>query len=199
MIETFAPLDALPFVFHAFTQRTDADTKAGDYEQRLVRSFGYEQFARAEQPHGNRVAIVGAASVPRLSFPDVDALVTTVRGLPLLIRCADCAPIFLVDRATPAIALIHSGKKGVLANVAGAAVAAMPSRPADILAVIGPSIGPCHYDMDLWTPIENQLRTAGVRDIHNARCCTACHLDKYFSYRAERGHTGRMFALLALR
>lgn len=194
--EIFAPLNALPFIFHAFTQRTTADTKAGDYEQNLVHSFGYEQFARADQPHGNSVAVIQSES-GILAATGADALVTVVPRLPLLIRCADCAPIFLV--APQAIGLIHSGKKGTLANVAGAAVAAMPARPADILAVIGPSIGPCHYDMDLWTPLEAQLRAAGVRNIHNERRCTACHLDKYFSYRAERGHTGRMFALLALR
>lgn len=190
--ETFAPLTAHPHIFHAFTQRTAADTKADDYEQHLVRSFGYEQFARAEQTHGNGVALVTQPG----NFPAVDALITTVPDLPLLIRCADCAPVFLV--APHAIGLIHSGKKGTLANVVGAAVAAMPARPADILAFIGPSIGPCHYDMDIWTPIEQQLRAAGVNDVHNPRRCTACHLDRYFSYRAEKGHTGRMFALLAL-
>jgi copper oxidase (laccase) domain-containing protein len=191
--ETFAPLTAQPHIFHAFTQRTDADTKAPDYEPNLLRAFGHENYARAEQPHGNAVAVVTQPG----SHPGVDALVTTVVGLPLLIRCADCAPVFLV--APDAIALIHSGKKGALANVAGATVAVMPASPEQILAVIGPSIGPCHYDMDLWTPIENQLRAAGVRQICNERRCTACHLDKYFSYRAELGQTGRMFALLALR
>lgn len=191
--ETFAPLNEVPFLLHAFTQRTAADTKAGDYEQQLVRSFGYDRFARAEQIHGNGVALVTQPG----AYPAVDALITTVPGLPLLIRCADCASIFLV--APQAIGLVHSGKNGTLANVAGAAVAAMPARPADILAVIGPCIGPCHYDMDLWTPLEEQLRTAGVRNIHNERRCTACHLDLYYSYRAERGRTGRLFALLALR
>lgn len=192
--ETFAPLAAFPFLFHIFTQRTNADTKADNYDQRLVRSFGYEEFARAEQTHGNGVAIVTRPG----NYPGVDALITTVPCLLLLIRCADCAPVYLVDLVTRTIALIHSGKKGTLANVVGATVAAMPSRPADLLAVIGPSIGPCHYDMDIWTPIENQLRAAGVRDIHNKHRCTACHLDRYFSYRAERGQTGRMFALLAI-
>jgi len=194
-IETFAPLNALPFLFHAFTQRTDADTQAHDYEQRLVVSLGYSRFARAEQIHGNGVAVVTCPG----DYRGVDALVTVTCGLPLLIRCADCAPIFLVDRATPALALIHCGKKGLFANVVRAAVAAMPSRPSDLLAVIGPCIGPCHYEVDLWSAIEQQLRAAGVRDIHNERRCTACHLDRYFSYRAERGQTGRMFALAALR
>jgi copper oxidase (laccase) domain-containing protein len=125
----------------------------------------------------------------------VDALITWQPDLPLVIRCADCAPVFIVDRTTPAIALIHSGKKGTLANVVGATLQKMTG---DCLAVIGPSIGPCHYEMDIWAGIEQQLREAGVRDIHNPRICTACRLDRYFSYRAEKGQTGRMFAVLAL-
>jgi len=193
--ETFDPLAELPFLFHAFTLRTDAPTRDDNYEQRLAAAFGYEQWARAEQTHGNGVAFVTAAG----AYPGVDALVTTVVGLLLVIRCADCAPVFLVDRVRPAIALVHSGKKGTLANVVGATVAAMPSHPSDLLAFIGPSIGPCHYDMDIWTPIEQQLRAAGVREVYNPRQCTACRLDRYFSYRAEKGRTGRLFALLSLR
>jgi hypothetical protein len=52
--------------------------------------------------------------------------------------------------------------------------------------------------MDIWSDLEGQLRQAGVNDVHNPRVCTACHLDRYFSYRAEKGKTGRMFAVLAL-
>ena len=66
------------------------------------------------------------------------------------------------------------------------------------MAFISPSIGPCHYEVDLWDGIERQLREMGVCEIHNPRVCTACHLDRYFSYRAEQGRTGRMFAVLAL-
>lgn len=191
--ETFAPLAELPGITHVFTLRTPADTKTADYEARVARFFGYEQFARADQPHGNGVALVEQPG----SYAGVDALVTRQRGLPLLIRCADCAPVFLVDPITPAIALIHSGKKGTLANVVGATLRHM--HPGQCRALIGPCIGPCHYELDLPAAIETQLRTGGVTDIHNLRICTACHLDRYFSYRAERGQTGRMFALLALR
>jgi hypothetical protein len=53
--------------------------------------------------------------------------------------------------------------------------------------------------MDIWSGIEHQLRHESVTDVHNPRICTACHLDRYFSYRAERGQTGRMLALLALK
>ncbi len=189
--ETFAPLDALPFIRHAFSLRTTHDTRADDFPARFLRQLGYRRFATAEQPHGNGVAVVEAAAPGNIG--GVDALVTRQRGLPLVVRCADCAPVFLVDRRAPAIALIHSGKKGTAANVVGATLRHIRAD----FAFIGPSIGPCHYEVDLWTDIERQL--AGVAEIHNPRTCTACHLDRYFSYRAETGNTGRMLAVLCLR
>jgi YfiH family protein len=192
-------LTELPFILHAFTLRAAADTKADGYEESVAGAFGYRQFARAEQTHGNGVAIVTGSG----AVPVVDALVTNVTGLLLMVRCADCAPVFLVDRQSPAIGLIHSGKRGTLANVTGAAIAAMTrafgTTPGNLRAFIGPSIGPCHYDMDIWSSIIAQLRAAGVGDIHHPRRCTACDLGRYYSYRAEQGRTGRHFALLALR
>ena len=198
--ETFTPLAQLDFVTHAFTLRTDEDTKADEFEQRVLKSLGFSSFASAEQPHGCETAVV-EASVTRVR--GVDALVTRTRNLPLVIRCADCAAVFVVDHCTPAIALIHSGKKGTLGNVVGNTLLRMQmefdTHPRDCLAFISPSIGPCHYELDIWSGIEQQFRDAGVTDIHNPRVCTACHLDRYFSYRAEKGNTGRMLALLSLR
>ncbi|HUI08601.1 MAG TPA: polyphenol oxidase family protein [Verrucomicrobiae bacterium] len=199
--ETFAPLATLPFIRHAFTRRTTIDTKSDEFEERFVaaQGFGAGTYASAEQPHGNQTAIAvpGARRIPQ-----VDALATREPGLPLVVRCADCAAVYIVDRQTPAIALVHSGKKGTLGNIVGNAVQRMQlefgSRPRNCLAFISPAIGPCHYEMDLWSGIERQLHEAGLREIHNPRVCTACHLDRYFSYRAEKGKTGRMLALLAL-
>lgn len=201
--ETFAPLQQVPFITHAFTLRTSEDTRADEFEGRVLTALGFAsgRFASAEQTHGHGVAVVFETTGQRV--PLVDALVTSTKHLPLVIRCADCAAVFIVDRRAPAIALVHSGRKGTLANIVGNTLATMQQRfgtdPADCLAFIGPSIGPCHYEMDIWSGIEQQLREAGVRDIHNPRICTACHLDRYFSYRAERGQTGRMLAVLALK
>jgi len=186
-LETFTPLEQFGFLTHAFSLRAD-ETKTDDFEPRLLRQLGFTGYASAEQTHDNGVAVVDRSG----HVPAVDALVTRQRGLPLVIRCADCAPVFLVDRRTPAIALVHSGKKGTQANVIGETLKHIRAD----FAFIGPSIGPCHYEMDLWMEIENQL--AGI-EIHNPRICTACHLDRYFSYRAEKGQTGRMFAVLAIR
>jgi copper oxidase (laccase) domain-containing protein len=201
--ETFAPLRQLPFIAHAFTLRTSDDTKADEFEGRALTALGFSlgRFVSAEQTHGHGVAVVFETTGERV--PLVDALATSVKNLPLVIRCADCAAVFLVDCRSPAIALIHSGRKGTLANIVGNTLITMGQRfgtqPSDCLAFISPSIGPCHYDMDIWGGIEEQLREAGVHDIHNPRVCTACHLDRYFSYRAEKGQTGRMFAVLALK
>jgi len=201
--ETFAPLRQLPFVTHAFTLRTTEDTKADDFEGRALSVLGFPsgRFSSAEQTHGNGVAVVFETTGERV--PLVDALATSTKNLPLVIRCADCAAVFVVDQRTPAIALIHSGKKGTRANIVRNTLATMQQRfgtnPAECLAFISPSIGPCHYEMDIWSGIETQLRETGVRDIHNPRVCTACHLDRYYSYRAEQGQTGRMLAILALK
>ena len=189
-LETFAPLAGYP---HAFTLRDPAAApRATGFPAEFAQALGFPDFAAAEQPHGNGVAIVTHPG----TVAGVDALITRQRGLPLLIRCADCAPVFLIDLATPAIALVHSGKLGTRANVVGATVQALQPRAG--FALIGPCIGPCHYEVDLWSTIEAQLRDAGITEIHNLRRCTACQLDRYYSYRAERGQTGRMFALLAL-
>jgi copper oxidase (laccase) domain-containing protein len=202
--ETFQPLLELAFVRHAFTLRTSEDTKADHYPQRVLHSLGFSRFATAEQTHGNGVAVVtdSSSQLHSSTFPGVDGLATRAADLPLVIRCADCAGVFVVDCATPAIALVHSGKHGTLANVIGNTMATMRETfgtdPRQCVAVISPSIGPCHYEMDIWSGIEQQLRDAGVGEIHNPRVCTACHLERYFSYRAEHGHTGRMFAALAL-
>jgi polyphenol oxidase len=199
--ETFSPLSQLAFLTHAFTLRTGDDTKADSFQDQVLKSLGLSphRYVSAEQTHGNGVAIVTEPS-PRI--PAVDALVTRTANLPLLIRCADCAAVYIVDRATPAIALVHSGKTGTLANVVGNTVRRMQAefdtRPRECFALVSPSIGPCHYEMDIWDGIERQLREVGVMEIHNPRVCTACHLDRYFSYRAERGKTGRMLAVLSL-
>jgi copper oxidase (laccase) domain-containing protein len=74
--ETFAPLRQLPFITHAFTLRTDEDTKADDFEGRVLAELGFSptRFAAAEQTHGNGVAVIRETTGERV--PLVDALVT---------------------------------------------------------------------------------------------------------------------------
>src|SRR5271167_3350844 len=95
--ETFAPLRQLSFITHAFTLRTDEDTKTDDFERRALVELGFSptRFASAEQTHGNGVGVIReTAGEP---VPLVDALVTSTKNLPLVIRCADCAAVFIID------------------------------------------------------------------------------------------------------
>ena len=112
----------------------------------------------AEQVHGDRVARVGRADAGRgavtreTAIPGVDALITAEPGLTLLIGCADCVPVYLVDPDRPAIGLAHAGWRGTVNRIAAKTIRAMTeafgSRPEAVLAAIGPSIGPCCYEVD---------------------------------------------------
>lgn len=85
-------------------------------------------------------------------IPVADAVITDVPEIPLVILYADCVPVFILDKETPAIALIHAGWKGTLLNIAGKTVAAMKenygTKPDNCLAAIAPSIGKCCFETD---------------------------------------------------
>ena len=95
------------------------------------------------------------AQVPRGyeggAFDDVDALITDAKQTPLVILTADCAAVFLYDAHNHAIGLVHAGWRGTVAGIAADAVrrmhAAFGTFPHDIIACIGPSIGPCCYEV----------------------------------------------------
>jgi len=165
--------------------------------------------------------------------PKADIVLTNNPAVTLVMRFADCVPILLYDPRQQALGLAHAGWKGTVLGTAAAAVEAMQqafgSRPADLLAAIGPSIGPDHYEVgdevvaqareafaaqadaflprhrdrthfDLWAANRWWLTQAGMpaAQIETAGICTACHVDDWYSHRAEDGRTGRFGALLAL-
>ena len=103
------------------------------------------------QTHGTHVAHIDEPLGDPV-LPDADALITATPGIPLLICVADCVPIIVVARGPRrALAVIHSGWKGTLARIAGAAVAALQETyqvdPADLSAYIGPYIGPASFEI----------------------------------------------------
>jgi hypothetical protein len=160
-----------------------------------------------------------------------DILFTDNPDVTLFMRFADCVPLLFHDPTRRVVGISHAGWLGTLRGVACAAVAAMQDhygcKPEHILAGIGPSIGPDHYEvgeevmaqfqeahgsdadrilefrngaryLDLWTANYLQLKHAGVERIEISGICTACHLEDWYSHRAERGKTGRFGALFAL-
>jgi YfiH family protein len=188
-----------------------------------------EDIVTARQVHGASVALAGAEYRGKI-MPNTDALMTGVKGLTLMLRFADCVPIFLYDHAKGAIALGHGGWRGIVARIAHHMLEAMKnafgSQPENILACLGPAIGPCCYQvgeevakaveeafprveslliernrsiyLDLWEATRWQLAAAGVERIEIGKICTACHTQEFFSNRTE-GRTGRFAALMGLK
>ena len=106
---------------------------------------------QAHQVHGDRVAVVGSAALTREDLEGFDALITDVPGVAIGARTADCIPVLMYDPVHRAVAAVHSGWKGTVLKIAAKTLSAMSSefgtRPADILAVIGPGIGPDSFQV----------------------------------------------------
>lgn len=125
----------------------------------------------AVQVHGHRVQVVGeehkgsGAMDYSTAIPDTDALITSVPGVPLSSYYADCVPILLLDPVKVVVGLAHAGWRGTVQRIAGETVKKMSqvfgSDPGDILAGIGPSIGPCCYEVDL--PVQQAVSQAFSR------------------------------------
>ena len=123
--------------------------------QRLASAFEIpcEQFFVVNQVHGEQFLIIeDAVSCHSLERRQYDAIVTDQPGVAIGIKTADCAPVLLFDRERQVIAAVHAGWRGTSLGIAGKAVRVMgqrfSSRPEDISAAIGPSIGPCCYEVD---------------------------------------------------
>ncbi len=160
---------------------------------------------RAEQVHGNAVAVVPESPQILVTdglavVPGVDGLITCQPGIALAIYVADCGVIWLADRKSGAIGLLHSGKKGTESNIFGVAVAQMAehygTRPEDLTAVLGPCIRPPDYEVDFAHEIANQARRIRLGNFIDCGLNTASDSLRFYSYRKELGKTGRMMALI---
>lgn len=157
----------------------------------------------AEQVHGNSIALITSPCDEEIiTHPAVDGLVTNLRGQLLAIYIADCAAIYLADPVTRAIALLHSGKKGTAGNILDQAVSIMVStygsHPSNLVCVVSPCIRPPDYEIDIATTIANQARDLGIQNFYDSCENTAADLARHYSYRIEKGQTGRMLALLSI-
>jgi YfiH family protein len=143
-----------PLAAHAFTTRAlsfRGETADADYA-RLAAVMGVSRSAVAtvSQVHGREVAVVSAGR-PHASDAGADAIVSTDAARAIAVRIADCVPILVADAGRRAVAAIHAGWKGTAAAVASMAVRRMEdlgATPETLVAAIGPSIGPCCYQVD---------------------------------------------------
>lgn len=247
---TFPSLAAFPEVVHGITTRhggvskepfatLNLTTGTGDertaVEENLERACAALGIRRADvvspnQRHTANVLKVGRADRGKV-LSNYDVLITDQPGVSLLLRYADCTPILIYDPTHHAVAVVHSGWRGTVLGAARAAVEAMAaqfdSRPSDLTAGIGPSIGPCCYEVgddvlsavratfagsagllprhanrryhfDLWGANRRLLAGAGVNRIEVSEMCTACRVDEFYSYRAEARRTGHFGAVMSL-
>jgi copper oxidase (laccase) domain-containing protein len=212
---TFPSLSSLPDFAHAFTlrhpeievdvDREEALRRLWEWHLEVVASLGFspEQFATVKQVHGNQVRCVAGSE--RGELGEADGLVSNLPGVMLGIYVADCGAVHLVDPVRRAIGLLHSGRKGTEQNITGAAVRLMEerfgTRPEDLIVQLAPCIRPPAYEVDFAAAIRDQAREAGVKAdrIHDDLTCTSSDPERFYSYRMEKGRTGRMLALLGLR
>jgi len=213
--EHFPALDVIGSCRHTFVKRIPGIDVSHDKAEALKRldavhaevrrSIGARDWPllTAEQVHGKKIAVINGPIKSNKHFAGCDGFITNQRGIALGIHVADCCAIYIVDPHTPAIGLVHSGRKGselaIVAEAIEGMTAQFGSKTADLVVQLSPCIRPPHYEIDFAAQIVEQCRRRGVKQIHDSGVCTACDLGSYYSYRAEKGRTGRMLALLGLR
>ena len=204
----------------------DDPARVAENWRRLERHTGL-RFARVRQVHGARVVRARAPCDPA---EEADAVLSAAEGVAACVSVADCVPILLADPESGAVAAVHAGWRGTLERAGAEGVLALAREagaPASrLLAAIGPSIGPCCYEvsddlaasfrdalgeavvrpgprpiLDLWKANAAVLAAAGVRAdrIEVLGRCTACERDRFFSHRRDAGQTGRQMAFIAPR
>ena len=188
--------------------------------ERFLESAGIpgDKLAIPRQVHSDEVRCIDRPGV----FEHTDGLITRTAGVILSVLVADCIPVFIHDPQKGAVGLVHAGWRGTRSQIAKKAVEAMVrefgSAPKGLQAWMGPSIGPCCYDvgqetarlfsseftrhgrLDLWRANRAQLEEAGLEagSIDVAGLCTRCHPEWFFSHRGSGGQAGRMMAILGI-
>ncbi len=184
--------------------------------QIVKQHLGIKHLVSAVQVHGDRVLAVADVGQD-VEYEGADALVTSQRGVGLLIQQADCQAVLFHDPVREVIGAAHNGWKGSVLNIIAAMVRLMRERygcdPAESRAVISPSLGPCCAEFvnwrqelpafmhrhqirenhfDFWAVSREQLIEAGVQaaQIETVGICTVCDQD-FFSYRRAVREQGR--------
>lgn len=164
-----------------------------------------------QQVHGRDVVTLPLAGE---APPAADASVAAAPGQVCVVMTADCLPVLFCDRDGRSVAAAHAGWRGLAAGVLEATVAAMPAAPSELMAWLGPAIGPDafqvgeevraafvdadagaaaafqpdapgKYRADLYALARRRLQRAGVSAIHGGGLCTYSDAARFYSYRRE--------------
>jgi hypothetical protein len=218
---TSAPLSKVPGLAHGFGLRAAGSRATAREEAQIAFGHAGDVFF-LKQVHGCRVV-----RPPWIEAPDADASVSDKPGDVLAIETADCLPLLIVDPFQRRVAAAHAGWRGTVARVAQEAVRALVeagSDPRHLLAALGPTIGPCCYEvgadveeafgmsgskffgpgltdrkhLDVIAANRAQLEEAGLvsTNIDSLNICTRCREDLFFSYRRDGANAGRMISVV---
>ena len=254
---TFPAFDEVSFVRHGFSTRLGGVSEGVYASMNLSFTRGDEEaavrenFARfctaigtdsgnvvvsAQEHHTtvyNATADDRGRGVTReRGYADVDGLLTDEAGVVLCTQYADCVPLFFVDPVGRVVGTAHSGWKGTVARIGEVMVQRMCDdygcRRENILAAVGPSIGPCcfevdapvyeafsalslfdegcyrrrgeKFDLNLWEVNRRILREVGVAEEHITvtDLCTKCHPDVFWSHRVLGGQRGSLAGFIGM-
>ncbi len=203
---------------HGFTTRTGSLAAAG---------FDAASVYAVEQVHGSTV-VVASGEPSALRSTRADAIVLEA-GAAGAVRVADCVPVLVGDETSGRAAAVHAGWRGVVSGVLPAALSTMRARPGKVVAAIGPSIGPCCFEVgedvaeqialavpaprviarratgkawvDLRVAVRAQLLACGVPGtrVDDVGGCTRCDSARYHSFRRDGAASGRMLGVIAAR
>ena len=201
----------------------DALADVTENRRRLAMLAGYpREPAWLQQVHGNRVVAAETVYEPVAA----DAAWTRQPGYPCVVMTADCLPVLLCDQAGTVVAAAHAGWRGLANGVIAATVKYLKVSPSQLLAWLGPAIGPSAFEVgaemreafllldadctgcfqpspagrwlaDLYGLARRQLTELGVTAIYGGDFCTFGDSARFFSYRRE-SRTGRMASLIWL-
>ena len=214
----------------------DDSGKVVNNRQKVAEALGLDprRFTTCQQIHGTKVVevtedLVGKGAIDFSdTIVDTDGLITAIPKAPLMLFYADCVPVMFTDCAGEHIGLVHAGWRGSVGDIAARGAKLMQDtydiKPENLIAAIGPSIGPCcyevdeavysaapkykdcfiptspnHWMLDLWEVNKKQLKEVGLleENILTANLCTYHNSELFFSFRKENGKTGRMAAIIA--
>jgi YfiH family protein len=162
------------------------------------------------------------------AYPGIsgDAIFTQTPGQVCLIQTADCLPIFLTSKEGTIVAAVHAGWRGLAAGIIDETLKRLKLPPQQVLAWLGPAIGPDHFEVgeevrekfisrhpdyaagfhagrdeqhwfaDLYHLARINFRHCQIQDVYGGGLCTYCDSERFFSYRRDKGVTGRMVSLI---
>ena len=207
--KTVLKSDYLAEVNHFFTTREGFD----------FTTLEVNRVVNPVQTHSDNVDFLDE----RNDYPNTDGLILKEKDTAIYLRFADCTPLIFYNPITKIGAISHAGWRGTAQRIGVKTIQKMGGNPKDIIAIIGPAISLCCYEVSedvkskLLSTVQDctglsngmkvnlkginaqQLREIGVEKIDICPYCTSCNNDKFYSYRKENGTSDRHFAVLSFK